>query len=164
MSENLSIDTRWPTFAPLASEAGILSVLSVCMHLDGDTTRHFGSLNHYASTPNAFDATATDLAVILAAHAAVAIASAELRQDHEGLQTALATRDIIGQAKGILMERGKITGDQAFDILRRGSQLLNRRLRDIAEQIAATGEIPKPPDSGRAGGDVHRAPPSLPNG
>ena len=80
--------------------------------------------------------------MILAAHAAVAVASAQLAKDRDGLREALNTRDIIGQAKGILMERGRIPADEAFDALRRGSQLLNRRLRDIADHVATTGEFP----------------------
>jgi len=54
----------------------------------------------------------------------------------------LETRDIIGQAKGILMERSGITAKEAFDLLHRGSQLLNRRIRDLADDVAFTGLLP----------------------
>ena len=57
-----------------------------------------------------------------------------------GLEVALLTRDIIGQAKGILMERYRITADEAFELLRTASQHKNRKLRDLAEELASTGD------------------------
>jgi AmiR/NasT family two-component response regulator len=57
-----------------------------------------------------------------------------------GLEVALLTRDIIGQAKGILMERYRITADEAFDRLRTASQHKNRKVRDLAEELASTGD------------------------
>ena len=57
-----------------------------------------------------------------------------------GLEVALLTRDIIGQAKGILMERYRITADEAFERLRAASQHKNRKLRDLAEELASTGD------------------------
>jgi AmiR/NasT family two-component response regulator len=53
-----------------------------------------------------------------------------------------STRDVIGQAKGILMERQHLSAGDAFDLLRRVSQQLNRKLTDIAQHLAETGEIP----------------------
>ena len=64
----------------------------------------------------------------------------QLQHEVEGLRQALESRDAIGQAKGILMERQGCTADEAFDILRRGSQRENRKLREIAiDIIAASG-------------------------
>jgi len=60
----------------------------------------------------------------------------------EGLEEALLSRDIIGQAKGILMERLHLTSDQAFEELRAVSQKQNRKVRDIAAEVADTGEWP----------------------
>jgi AmiR/NasT family two-component response regulator len=60
----------------------------------------------------------------------------------EGLEEALVSRDVIGQAKGILMERLHLTPDQAFEQLRAASQQHNRKVRDIAAQLAQTGEWP----------------------
>jgi AmiR/NasT family two-component response regulator len=56
----------------------------------------------------------------------------------------METRDLIGQAKGILMERHRVTGDQAFKLLVRASQATNTKLRDIADELVATGEL-RPP-------------------
>jgi AmiR/NasT family two-component response regulator len=63
-----------------------------------------------------------------------------LREHVAGLEVALLTRDIIGQAKGILMERYRITADEAFDRLRTASQHKNRKVRDLAEELASTGD------------------------
>jgi len=63
-----------------------------------------------------------------------------LTEQVAGLEVALLTRDIIGQAKGILMERYRITADEAFDRLRTASQHRNRKLRDLAEELASTGD------------------------
>ena len=76
----------------------------------------------------------------------MAFSSARTHEDEErraaNLQAALATREMIGQAQGILMERERITPDQAFDILRRASQHLNVKLRDVAQNLVDTGERP----------------------
>ena len=75
---------------------------------------------------------------------------AQTHEDEErravNLHAALATREIIGQAQGILMERDRLSPDQAFDILRRASQHLNLKLRDVAQNLVDTGERP---DTGR---------------
>jgi len=63
-----------------------------------------------------------------------------LTEQVAGLEIALLTRDIIGQAKGILMERYRITADEAFDRLRTASQHKNRKVRDLAEELANTGD------------------------
>ena len=65
---------------------------------------------------------------------------AQARSDN--LEQALLSREVIGQAQGILIERERITAEQAFDILRRASQHLNEKLRDIAQHLVDTGEDP----------------------
>jgi AmiR/NasT family two-component response regulator len=69
----------------------------------------------------------------------VALATA---QEREHLAEAVLTRDLIGQAKGILMERHKLTADQAFAVLVRASQQANLKLRALAEQLTRTGQLP----------------------
>ncbi|MGB3954190.1 MAG: ANTAR domain-containing protein [Brooklawnia sp.] len=56
----------------------------------------------------------------------------------------MSARDVIGQAKGILMERMKIPPDRAFDVLRSSSQHLNLKLREVARRLAETGELQHP--------------------
>jgi hypothetical protein len=143
---DISTHPRWPRFGPLAGAHGVHAVLSIGMFPNGWSERteqggdhpRLGSLNLYARRPRAFDHNARDVGLLLAAHAAVALAGAtNLSQ----LRAALDSRDVIGQAKGILMARRHLTADQAFDLLRRTSQRLNMKLRDVAARIAdsATG-------------------------
>jgi AmiR/NasT family two-component response regulator len=73
---------------------------------------------------------------LFAAHAAVAMAEA---RQLEHLTRAMATRDVIGQAKGILMERHKLTADQAFGVLTKASQQTNVKLIDVALALTDTG-------------------------
>lgn len=91
---------------------------------------------------------------LLSGLAGLALASAAAHDDNErrldNLQAALATRLVIGQAQGILIEREGITPDQSFDVLRRASQHLNIKLRDVAQALVDTGEQPQtgsPPTS-----------------
>ncbi len=75
-----------------------------------------------------------------AAHAAIALQNA---QTEAHLRSGLVTRTVIGQTEGILMERLKITADQAFGVLSRLSQHSNTKLRDVARNLVETGEIPR---------------------
>jgi AmiR/NasT family two-component response regulator len=83
--------------------------------------------------------------------AAIALSAAHSHEDEErksgNLHAALTTREIIGQAQGILMERERITSDEAFDILRRASQHLNVKLREVARVLVETGERPETGES-----------------
>jgi hypothetical protein len=145
VSGNLGTDERWPDFGPLADEVGVLSALSVCIYLDREPGELLGTLNQYSTDLDAFGTAEREMAIVLAAHAAVAIDSVRTTEKLDSVTLGLRTRDVIGQAKGILMERGRLTADQAFDALRNASQLLNRRLADIAADVTYTGDIPKPP-------------------
>lgn len=146
---DLRSDTRWPVFGPMASGAGQRSLLSFC--LTGNST--LGALNLYATLPNAFGATDRAQGLIFAAHAGVALAAAmELADATRALEVetkrlnnlhgALASRQVIGRAEGILMSRELITGDEAFDLLRKASQELNIKLREIAQIVVDTGDVP----------------------
>jgi GAF domain-containing protein len=134
-SDDLTLEDRWPRFAPAAAEQGVRSMLSVQLFVDGD---NLGALNLYASMPKGFDDHDESVAMLLAAHAAVAMKGSQIEAN---LRTALASRDLIGQAKGILMERYVVNSAQAFDMLVLASQHCHRKLRDVAEQLAATGEL-----------------------
>jgi hypothetical protein len=104
-----------------------------------------GSLNSYGVTPDAFSDTAQEIGLILAAHASVAVRAVDERSTLQNLgrdlQQALLSRDVIGQAKGILMERLKVTPEDAFDLLRRSSQQLNIKLREVARGLTEFGEF-----------------------
>lgn len=134
-------DVRWPTFSPAAVAAGIRSVLAYSLFANRPS-----ALNLYARLPGAFGATARAQGLLFATLARLALDSAEEREDGDektaNLAQALRTREIIGQAQGILMERERISSIQAFDVLRRASQHMNIKLREVAETLIETGESP----------------------
>ena len=128
----------WPSWAPRAVELGIRSVLSTGILPDADPPRQ-AALNCYSTRPHGLDHADRDTALLLASFAGVALhhtvarTAAELQAAH--LREALSSRDVIGQAKGILMERRGYDADTAFDTLRHASQHLNIKLRDIAHTL-----------------------------
>jgi GAF domain-containing protein len=138
-------DTRWPDYMPRAAEHGALSSLSVPLPIDEDE-QLCGALNIYAREPHAFDEDSRASAARFAPYATVAAgnlhAYRSARDMADNLQTALETRGVIDQAKGILMERYKLTADQAFQILAELSMKTNRKLRAIADDLVRTGELP----------------------
>ena len=105
-----------------------------------------GALDLLAHQESAFTDDSEHIGLLLASHAAIAVADAQ-KLGHAAI--ALANRDIIGQAKGILMERFKITADQAFELLAKVSQDTNRKLSAIAEDLARTGTWTPRPGPGR---------------
>ncbi len=140
-AHDLVDDERWPTFGPQAVAVGVRSVLSYSLSVERQS-----ALNLYARLPAAFGATDRAQGQPFATLARLALDSAEERAaDGEraaNLNEALRTRELIGQAQGILMERERITADQAFGVLRRASQKMNVKLRSIAETLVETGESP----------------------
>ena len=141
-------DARWPILAAGPSNHGVESSLSYHLQRSNGqgAENRKASLNIYASDPAGFDQAAREIGFVLAAHASLAARAVGERVTLEGigshLEQALLSRDVIGQAKGILMERLKTTPEEAFDILRRSSTRLNVKLREIARQLTETGEIP----------------------
>jgi GAF domain-containing protein len=140
---SMAAESRWPQFTARAQEHGVRSSLAMPLVLRGEGR---GSLNIYARHEHAFGDDDRERAVMFAEQAAVAVANSavywrayDLTQN---LQAALENRDVIGQAKGILMARNGVTADAAFDQLRRASQQHNLKLRDVADQVALTGELP----------------------
>ncbi len=131
-TEDFRTEERWPRYSPAAVELGVLSGLSVKLYTANRTA---GALNLFAFQPNAFDGEDETIATVLAAHAAAAILAS---RQGEQLQSALSTRDRIGQAKGIIMERYGIDDVAAFEMLKRLSQDSNTRLADIAQQVIDT--------------------------
>lgn len=142
-ADDLAEDIRWPAFAPEALAGGVRSVLALHLPLSSAP----GALSLYARYPRAFGVIDRGKAVILATLTGVAISSAQEHANEkrqiDNLAAALASREIIGQAQGILMERERITANEAFDILRRASQHLNRKLREVAQDLIDTGERPE---------------------
>lgn len=125
-------EPRWPKYSPAALEHGVRSGLSFKLYTANRTA---GALNLFSFHPNVWTARAETTGLVLAAHAAAAILAS--RQSEE-LESAVASRDRIGQAKGIIMERFKVDDVQAFALLRKLSQDSNTKLADIAEQVINT--------------------------
>ncbi len=137
--DDVAAEQRWPRFAREAAALGAGSMMCSQLFVSGD---QLGALNLYSRDPGVFDDEAQEIGMMLAAHAAVAIAGAEHEQN---LRRAVDRRDLIGQAEGILMERYEITADQAFGVLARVSQQTDRRLADIARELDDTGTVPGGP-------------------
>jgi GAF domain-containing protein len=139
---DLTDEERWPRFTPDAIEMGIRTILAV--QLFGNDP--LGTLAMYSHFPFAFGIADRAKALLFATIAGLALAAAHAHESEERrveqLRQALATRELIGQAQGILMERERITADQAFGILRVASQHLNVKLRDVARDLVDTGEAP----------------------
>ena len=148
---DLADDPRWPTFAPMATEAGVRSLLAIRLSAEPAI-----ALGLYAHLPGTFGAPDRAAGLTFATLAGVAVTAALERDDDrrraDNLQEALRSREVIGQAQGILMERERITADQAFDRLRRASQRLNVKLRDVADSLVETGEVPDPHRGNRPDG------------
>ncbi|MFE9813074.1 GAF and ANTAR domain-containing protein [Streptomyces sp. NPDC005548] len=126
---------RWPAFTPPARALGIGSMMGFLLFTD---EQNLGALNLYSRRPGAFTDLSETAGVLLASHAAVALASARTDAQKEA---AIATRHQIGEAMGILMHRNKLTEDQAFDVLRRYSQQNNIKLREVARLVCETGTL-----------------------
>jgi len=109
----------------------IRSIMAFQMFIAGET---MGALNVYSEEPNAFDTHSREIGLIFAAHSSVAWNTAR-REDQ--FKRALASRDTIGQAKGMIMERYSVDAVQAFEVLRKLSQDSNVPLIQIATELVA---------------------------
>lgn len=139
-SGDLTTDRRWPEFAAAAVGHGFRSVLATELFSPSGRGRRSGALTMYSRHPDGFTAADHNAALLLATYASLALArtqAAETADAHQSqLLRAIDTRDVIGQAKGILMNRQGIDAEQAFTLLRETSQELNVKLVDLARTIA----------------------------
>lgn len=141
-SGDVARDHRWPRWGPKAAALGVASLLSLRLHLRDET---IGALNLYSRRAGAFDDEADlEFAVLYSAHLAAALASS---RKIGGLTTALHTRHTIGIAQGILIERYGLDVDRSFALLRRYSNDQQVKVKDLADQIVATGQLPSDPDT-----------------
>ncbi len=154
------LPSPWPAFAARATALGIRSVLTVPLTVPSPVTvghrsagddeperpegsppaeQRVGALTLYADAPAAFDARSELVAALLAAHAA----SALIWLNREiSLRDALASRQLIGEAVGVLVERQKLTSAAAFEVLVHRSQNVNLKLRELARIVVETGQDP----------------------
>jgi hypothetical protein len=113
-------------------QLGVLGSLSFKLYTADRTA---GALDVFSYRADAWDSEAETVGAVLAAHAATAIL-AERRGEH--LQTALSTRDRIGQAKGIIMERHGVDDVRAFALLRQLSKETQTKLGVVADRVIET--------------------------
>ncbi len=132
---DLETDERFPLYRrDVLEHTPVRSVMAFQMFIESET---MGALNVYAEQPNAFGQESRAIGLIFAAHTSVAWNSA--RRD-EQFKRALASRDTIGQAKGMIMERYGVDAVQAFDLLRKLSQDSNVPLVQVATELVAKAQ------------------------
>ena len=129
-------DPRWPQYSASALQAEVHATLSFQLYTHQQRPTQRAAFNLFSRQPHAFDPEAQAVAAMLATHAAIML----IAQDREAqFQSALASRDAIGQAKGMIMERFGVDATRAFELLKQLSQDTNTRLVDVAAQIVAGG-------------------------
>lgn len=133
---DLIADRRWPRFAPLAHQLGAGAALC---HRIGTRAGPAGVLSVYADRPYAFSVDSDRVARLLAVYAGIALDAEALQRN---LRVAARSRDLIGQAKGILMERLRVSPDEAFATLVARSQTHRMSVGDVADHLVSTGELP----------------------
>lgn len=135
--EDIANDSRWPKWTPRAVQEGARSLLACHLFSPGGV---LGAVNVYSRTPQAFQASDAVLLPALAVHVAMALARAE---NEVNLTRAIESRQVIGQAVGILMERHRLSASASFDLLVKASQTSNIKLSEIAQRVSETGEEPR---------------------
>ncbi len=136
-SADLERDARFEVFGPEAARQGCRAVMAHRLYVD---SRTLGSLNLYSTTANSYTDEDRRRGSVLAALVSIALNALLLEAEREGLREAVRSRDLIGQAKGILMQRDGLSADHAFDKLRQMSNDQNVKLRDVAQHIVDTRE------------------------
>ncbi|WP_111766772.1 GAF and ANTAR domain-containing protein [Nakamurella deserti] len=143
MVRDLRTDVRWPRLSEIVVQrTPVRGVLSYPLRGAGPVTR---TLNLYAEDVEAFAGAATTVAAVTMASTETALAGLAQRARAANLHRALMSNRRIGVAIGILMARSQWTEDQAFAAMCEASQALNRKLRDLAEEVALTGALPELP-------------------
>jgi PAS domain S-box-containing protein len=134
--DDLSVETRWPAWTARAQALGAGSMLACQL---ATPRGMLGALNLYSTRPHAFDPTAAALIPVLATQVGIALARV---QNEANLRAAIESRQLIGQAVGILMERHRLGATAAFDLLVRASQASQLKLREVAIRVNETGQDP----------------------
>ncbi|MFC5263163.1 ANTAR domain-containing protein [Kribbella qitaiheensis] len=141
-------DARWPQWGQQVAALGLRSMLSVELSA---RSAGLGALVLYSPDPGWFGTAEQQMAVAVARHASIALAS---RREESRLRQAMESRALIGKAQGLLMERFGIDADRAFTILRRYSQDHNIKLTEVATSLLSNRDLPSPLRD--ADGRIHR--------
>lgn len=135
--DDLEQEERWPEYRERALELGVRSMLSLQLFVTGET---LGALDMYSKKPHAFDRRSVALGQVFASHASVAMKAAI---EVAGLERTVESRDLVGQAKGIIMESSQVTAGQALERLRGLSAARGLSVTEVAQQIVETGDVPQ---------------------
>lgn len=127
-SPNLSADERFPRYAPVALRAGVRAQAGVRLF---DTPSSNGALNLYSGRVGSF----TDLGVLSQLFAHQSAVALDYARQVDQLQEAVRSRQLIGQAVGIVMERYSVDEARAFGFLTRLSNDQNLKLRLVADRL-----------------------------
>lgn len=143
-------DLRWPRFASsVTSRLAVRSVLSVPLR---GVRGKDASLSFYGDRSGAFDSSAIGILPIAVASADITLAGLRQRQRAQHLARALVSNRRIGVSVGILMAQHHWTEDEAFSALGQVSQILNRKIADLADEVCLTGTLPTLPATGQKNG------------
>ena len=137
---DMSIESRWPGYTPQAVDHGVHSSLSLPLPVENYLV---GALNVYATRAGAFSQESIRVGTSLAAHITTALSFAETAHGHrlraENLEKAMRSRNVIEQAKGMIMAQQKCTAEAAFNLLRKLSMDENIKLQDLAVSLVSSG-------------------------
>jgi GAF domain-containing protein len=142
--DDLELEGRWPSYRQIGLEHGVHGVAGIPMSVAG---QRLGAFNLYRNRPHMWGDDELETAQLLADMTTGYLIQAnrvddERSRSEDNLKRALEGRDIIGQAKGILMSQHRLTADASFDLLRRTSQARNIKLRAVAAHVIETGALP----------------------
>jgi GAF domain-containing protein len=146
--DDVTTETRWPEWCASAAELGVRAMLSVPLVAGGRST---GAIKVYSTVAEAYGERDEHLLTLFAEQAAILLVNSQTLADARKLSTdlaeALGNRDVIGQAKGVLIAQGAADADAAFAMLVKASQRSQTRLHDVARQLIASvsGRTPRPP-------------------
>jgi GAF domain-containing protein len=128
-ADDLRSDTRWPKFCADAVEHGVRSVLSMRLSVEDVTV---GVLSLFSDRPAAFDESSEIAGELFATHASMALGG--IRREQQ-FNLAVRRRDVIGQAKGVLMAQHGLDEETAFATLVQYSQQTHVKLHDVAVKL-----------------------------
>lgn len=144
MVPDTAVERRWPRWAEQAVEHGVASSLSIGLPVGEAVT---GALNLYSVRTQTFDDDALVLARTFAGYAAVALANVHMYATTAALalqlQTAMDSRAVIEQAKGVIMGERRSTAEEAFAVLVKVSRDNNHKLRDVAAAVVRNAQNPR---------------------
>jgi GAF domain-containing protein len=136
---DIATESRWPQWTAAVSEMSLRSCVSSPLSARGQV---LGAIKVYSDVSGAFDEHAEHLVSLFAAQAAILVANKQALDGAlamtESLRDALRSRDVIGQAKGVVMAQQHVDEEEAFAILVQASQRSNVKVREISRRIVAS--------------------------